>query len=146
MQAPACPFPIPISAWALLIVQVLSALLSAQSNKADFFFFKTPARARKEASRELGRPTRTRTSRTAAPEPRPFPEMNTTSSKKCGEKPVLTDWLARAIVDLWLSPADSPVITRGRKTVEEGQVLLGALGLREEAIHIQFTGSGLLEN
>lgn len=72
--------------------------------------------------------------------------MNTTSSKKCGEKPVLTDWLARAIVDLWLSPADGPVITRGRKTVEEGRVLLGALGLREEAIHIQFTGSGLLEN
>lgn len=49
-------------------------------------------------------------------------------------------------MDLWLSPADGPVITRGRKTVEEGRVLLGALGLREEAIHIQFTGSGLLEN
>lgn len=36
-------------------------------------------------------------------------------------------------MDLRLSPADGPVITRGRKTVEEGRVLLGALGLREEA-------------
>jgi hypothetical protein len=83
-------------------------------------------------------------SATSAPPPHLGDEQYTI--KEVWRKPVLMDWLVRATVDLWLSPADGPVIIRGRKPVEEAWVSLRALGLREEALRIPFPGSVLPEN